>query len=254
MMANTELKKIPVSQYARDKGVSTQAVHKRIKKGTLAGGKGNDGRVYVHVDDSYEQEGLAEQPQQKHTLEPGPQPGPQPTEADESGLMKELRRQIEQQRDDILKRDDEIRRLNEHRIQGAQELGTLRNENKHLVWEIKQLQGPGRGYRPFDGTDPVNEDANKSKLSRGRDVHDVEYTEVVNNGRDDGDVEVGESRGAEPKVAQKKTPQNEEKRERRKKKEKEKINNEGGVIHLDIYDAQPVSSQKWWKIWSRWAA
>jgi hypothetical protein len=51
---DVSVERLPVAQAAEVLGVTRDAIHKRIHRGTIAYEKGDDGRFYVYVDTSTE--------------------------------------------------------------------------------------------------------------------------------------------------------------------------------------------------------
>lgn len=177
------------------------------------------------------------------------------TAGDQNKAMEEeLRRQIADLKAEIIKKEKKVESQEKQLIHGALEIGIWRGKAQTYEEELRLLQGPKSSPHQSEGVIYAKE-SGKQPFNRAGEGSETVYAEVVDKEDDETPAVVDPEHDnlSGSKLAQKKTPQKEEKRER-KKREKEKRKNEEGVIHLEIYDAQPASAQKWWRIWSKKAA
>lgn len=113
---------------ARQLGTTPDAVRQRIKRGTLRGVKGNDGRMRVYLDP--DQTRLDATDQQPTTDRPNAQLDDRPddrTPTDQTELVTELRRQVERLEAE-LRRQDEL-----HRAERTDLLNQLQADRNRLI-------------------------------------------------------------------------------------------------------------------------
>ena len=92
---------LPVADAARVLGISRDALYKRIRRDSVGWERGEDGRIYVHVDtatDTSTDAGIA---------------AAMDASTDESALIASLEEQVSYLREVVRSRDDEIRRREE---------------------------------------------------------------------------------------------------------------------------------------------
>lgn len=113
---------------ARQLGTSPDAVRQRIKRGTLRGVKGNDGRMRVYLDTGQMRPDATDH--QPTTNRPNVQLDDRPddrTPTDQTELVVELRRQVERLEAE-LRRQDEL-----HRAERADLLAQLQADHARLI-------------------------------------------------------------------------------------------------------------------------
>ena len=221
------MKKIPVSQYARYKGVSPQSVHKRIKKGTLAGGKEEDGLVYVHVEEEFKTKESA----------PPEGVGDNPAEMVDNSAGVGVVAAITLLSQQLSEKDRQI--AEKDRL-----MASIVEQIQQKDIQISRLQLNITGFQTHLKMLP------KSVLDGVKEAEVVDINEEEGRAAD----ELRRDQSTEFEAAQKKTPQNEKRREREEKREREKRKNEKVIVNFEESIRPPEPSPRWWRIWAKKAA
>jgi hypothetical protein len=221
MKVEKTMKKIPVSQYARSKGVSPQSVHKRIKKGTLAGGKGDNGLVYVHV---IEEANVGVEDNGEEQISPG------------TGIdiaIKALTQQLTVKDQQLAEKDKLITNLTEHIARKDQ--------------QIERFQLTVAGFQNHIGMIPESVLGGQAETK----YEDVEEGVEAKEGQ-------GGGYAAGVETAQKKTPQKRKKQGKGEKRKKEKVKKTNNIRKVGCVERGKEKKSPepivWLKRWFKKAA
>lgn len=143
--------RITVQEAARRLGVKDDAIRKRIQRGTLEHDKGPDGRVFVYLDATHD---AAEDSYQDSTrYQSHDSSNGSSHDASYAVLVELLRSELEEWKQVVATRDEELRRKDSIIMQMAQANASLAARVPELEASVELRDGPENASDTTEGTD-----------------------------------------------------------------------------------------------------